>query len=198
MSLIIGVAMPQLFGGSLAVNVLENPYTDTKLEVEDVFVKYHLNVNAITNQYLEILITEEDPVVLFPQNVEDCASENVSTFCLADVLNKELRDLETAFAERSDEFEIPSDGDLENRIDAALKQTADRQLLINDELEVAKMTLDLTLETYNQIQLVYPLHKEFLTLIENLEDYRDNLGALRAVIDGFPSKFNDATTIHCK
>jgi hypothetical protein len=197
MSLIIGMAMPQIFGGNLSADILDNKYSDSKLSLEDVIVKYHLNVNDITNQYIETLITEEDPIVLYPVNSEDCNEANVSSYCLSLILNDEFKDLEIALADRQEDV-VPKGADLEARIDDAIKQSADRKLLINDELEVAKDTLDLTLETYNQIQLVYPLHKEFLTLIENLEDYRDNLGALRAVIDLFPSKFNDATTIHCQ
>lgn len=72
-----------------------------------------------------------------------------------------------------------------------------RMEFIDNEIEVAGDALDKTLAAYNELQMAYPIHKENIKLIKNLEEYNKKLAEIRREIESFPGKFIDASTTKC-
>jgi hypothetical protein len=183
--------MPQLQGSFAQADVSVGTYGDGTFE-EDL-IELHKTMNDTTNYYLDNLLSSDVVVVDYVSNPEDCTGENFSTYCLAVVLNTELSAFEMTISERSKELE-PGTTNLED----ALTQGATRTNFIETELFAARETLELTLSVYNEIQNVYPMHKALQTTIVNMQGYRKNLMKLRDLVELYPSKFNDASTIQCQ
>lgn len=164
-------------------------------------IRFHLQVNETVNDFLEVLIGEEEPNVEYVATSEDCDESNVSTFCLAIVLNEELLAFEKGMLIHKERFrEITENAEEDERktLKEAIKSQASRTLLADSEIEAARKAIDLALAVYNETQIAYPVHKELVRMINNLEEYRDNLAEIRDTIELYPSRFNDATTIKCK
>lgn len=189
-----GMLLPNL-GGNLKTSVIN--YGDNKYTLEEAVIAFHTEMNDITNTYIKKLLKTASPNVSYPTDDSKCGSDNVSTYCLAVKLNAELRTFELEIANRKDDFKEVSDT-ATYTFEEATKNVAERRNFIQDEISAARQTLDLTLATYNEIQNVYPIHREFVSLIKNLETYRSNLADIRDEIAYYPAKFNDATTIECK
>lgn len=175
-------------------DLLTNKLVNT---LEEDIVNFHIEMNEITNGFLEKLSSGFTPDVSYVLNPEDCYKNNVSTFCLAVALNEEFTEFEVGLNEREGEFK-DSDDEERKSFEEAVEENAYRITLIQNELKSAEEAMELTLATYNEIQIVYPLHKEFQSLFKNLEDFRDGLADIRNVIEYYPGKFNDATTKDCK
>ncbi len=186
----LGFLMPRLQSVSLEANSFDY---NGSANLDDLIVGYHLQMNAITNEYIERLMTSEDPNVLYPSDADSCNADNLSTFCLANELNENLIAFETELVARKDGLE-----NLSGSLEEALSQANQQELVIQEQRQNAEDALDLTLAIYNQIQTVYPLHKEMENFRDGLESFRDQLALLRDVIEIYPSKFNGATTAHCK
>jgi hypothetical protein len=212
----IGLLMPammQVLGDSSLLSAdavsLDNKYDDSQyLCVEQIMEQYHLNVNNLTNEYLDFLISGgqengKDIDVSFVE-ASSCDGTNVSTFCLASVLNEELIQLEKALTDRADEIAVTCDDEGNPQEESALTldevfaSSSARQSFIQNEMEAAEDALDMTLSVYNQVQLVWPLHQEMSVSIMELENFRDHLASVRKVTEKFPSRFNDATTLSCQ
>lgn len=207
-SFILGVLIPNTIAPSLRASVTSNPYSRAG-QWEDAVVEYHIKANQITNEFLKVLTTEEEPDVSFPGEPEGCGRDNVSTYCLAVQLNDELHLLERDLILRRSEIQLENTilGDDEGgdeaaepifQIEEVIVANLTKTERIDNEIQSARDALELTLAVYNQAQLVYPIHREFEELIKNLEAYRDALAKLRTQIEGFPGKFNDATTPVCQ
>lgn len=174
-------------------------YSDSSLSVDDMIVQYHSNMNQITNDFIDRLIHSDDPNVLYPPSDESCDSDNVSTFCLAQKLNDELTAFELGLLSHRDEIPEEITLDLEpTDLNTAFQKASEQNNVLQEQRQYSQDTLELTLAVYNQIQVVYPMHTEMLRLITNLKSYRDNLAALRDVIELYPNKFNGATTAQCQ
>ncbi len=190
-------ANPQFFAADLTANVYD------EYNLEDALVAYHLRVNEITNSFLEMLLdpdAEKLGYVSYPSDEAECGSgDNVSTYCLAVVLNDELSQFEESMAGRADEFDLEN-GDFSDvtSLQTALQEARSQGELVQQQVSTAEDALDLSLAVYNQVQTVYPLHVQFTEFIKNLEDYRDHLGKLRNEISSYPAKFNGATSTECK
>ena len=200
MSFFLGFLVPRIFGPSLQADVTgENPYLKSETW-EDAVVNYNLKVDEIMNEYLSKLFEEEEPNVTFPEQGELCEADNVSTYCLGVVLSNELYNLEVYLSDQKNVLDKETDVAFEGQItlENAGQITAIKSDRIEYELQAAQDALDLSLAVYNQSQLVYPLHTELVQVQQNLEIYRDNLASIRDVIEGYPGKFHDATTIECK
>lgn len=200
----LGFMMPRLSPVLLKTSVTD--YSSAE-NLDALIVGYHLQMNEITNGYIERLLELEDPDVLYPPSDEECDEENLSTFCLASALNQSLTAFEKELMARKSELEDLSaqSQDLESdeeggvlTLEDALLQAKEQQSVIEDQMQSAEDALDLTLAVYNQLQVVYPLHQEMLTFRTNLESFRDNLSLVRNVIELYPSRFNGATTAQCK
>lgn len=187
----IGMLAPEIRSDFIQADASIGNYGDGTFE--DDLIELHTTMNDLTNYYLENLLDDQVSNVEYVANPEDCSGENLSTYCLAVVLNTELHAFELTLAKRSEEIE-PGVTNLEE----ALNESSSRKNFIETELFAARETLELTLSVYNEIQNVYPTHKALLSTIINLENYRNNLKDLRDVIELYPDKFNDASTIQCK
>lgn len=186
---------PSLYADNAKTSVLE--YGSKSTSVEDDVVRFHLEVNKLTNDFLKKLIKEDKPNVDYPLADEECSKDNVSTFCLASILNEELTSFEIGMLAQKKRFKDPSDT-RNLSLDDAIKNQSDRSLLIDGEVQSAKKAIDLTLAVYNEAQLAYPVHKELTYMIKNIEEYRDNLSKVRDSVELFPGEFNDASTAQCK
>lgn len=191
-----GMLMPQFEGGNIKTSILEYGLPGSKLE--DDIIRFHLQVNETTNDYLDKLTSTDEPNVDYPTSEEGCSEDNVSTFCLASVLNEELTAFEIGMLFHKDNFRDATDDFEAITIGDAMKQQELRGSLIDSEIEAARKAVNLTLAVYNQAQLTYPVHEEFIKMVNNLEEYRDNLADIRTVIEQYPYKFNNATTTQCK
>ncbi len=189
-----GMFLPNL-SGNLKASAID--YGDRKYSLEEAAIAFHTEMNDITNDYIKKLLKTSSPNVSYPGEESKCESDNVSTYCLAVKLNAELTTFEKEIADRQDDFKEATDTSTYT-IDEATQHIAERRNFIEDEINAARETLGLTLATYNEMQNVYPIHRELVALIKNLEKYRSNLADIRDKIAYYPAKFNDATTIECK
>ncbi len=197
----MGVILPHTNASFLAANSTKNPYDEYGLE--DAMVAYHLRANEVTNTFLKRLL---DPnavklgYVEYPSDESECdQGKNVSTYCLAVVLNTELTQFEESMILRMEEFDLEGGDFVEvTDLQTALQAANSQKQVIQEQVSAAEDALDLNLAVYQQIQTVYPLHVELGKFIQNLEDYRDNLGELRNTLSAYPAKFNGATSTDCK
>lgn len=169
--------------------------------LEAAAISYHQQVNKTVNDFLERLIATDNPDVTYVSSDEGCGSGSASTYCLAVALNPILTEYITYLEGKRDSIAASDLGFDENEaptLDQALSASVTRDTLIDSEVSAATETLDLTLAIYNQIQLVYPTHKELEALVDSLQDFNDGLADIRDFVETFPGKFNDATTIQCK
>jgi len=210
LAFVLGLIVPWVFGPNLQADVLTDRY-ELAYDVggiEKVIVEYHIRMNEITNGYLEQMAKlvetaeasgESEVVVSFPLDLEEgCTDENLSVYCLAVELNKELLAYETVLMKYEGKFDYNAELEGSDLLEDAIESSGRRQNLINDEIVAARAALDLNLAVYNQISLVYPMHMELASLIYNLEEYRDNLAAIRDIVELYPSRFNNATSSTCK
>jgi len=201
LSFLFGILLPPALGSNLSANVTsENAFAGIE-SVDEVVVQYHLLANAYTNSYLEALTNEayQDYNATAYVSSEECSNGNVTTYCLAVLMNDLLVDFELKLNSMKDQSDFSHlDGSSINSLEEGLGKALSDQNKIEQEIEAARDTLDLTLSVYNQVQSVYPLHKELADLIANMETYRDNLAAIRGQMELYPSRFNNATSPTCK
>lgn len=201
-----GFFLPASYGNFLQASSLqdqETPYDSMVLD--EAILSYHTGVNATVNEYLEHLLdanAAEYGYVNYPPEDDLCTPNNFSTYCLAVRLNQELLGFEIYLEKNKDkvndllEDERKEEGvvSLEDALEAATAQ----RTAINDQILLARDALDLSLAVYDQVQIVYPVHVQMNALIRNMEEYRDQLAAVRRVVELYPSKFNGASTIQCQ
>lgn len=191
-----GLLIPQWVAPLLSANV-SNPYGS--LELNEAVENFHEQMNDITNDFIERLVDEDNPEVTFPQDDESCEDTNVSTYCLSEQLNEELYLFEVNMASRVDRFDIEVDEDSSQiTLEQAITASNARKNSIDAQIQQARDTVELSLALYNQIQLVYPVHQELLTLTSNLEEYRNLLADVRDSVELYPADFHDAVTLQCQ
>ncbi len=206
LAFVAGFLLPRTYGPLLGADVLESTYDGYTLE--EAIKDYHLTANTKVDTYLSLLLDPEYAdagLVSYPPNLEGSTEpnceDNVSTFCLAAALNDNLEEFEKFLInnQNSLDFGPADDGSTEPvTIQDAFKEASAQRSTVDEQIQLAQETMDLTLSVYNQVQLVYPVHVEMLKLIENLDDYRGNLAEVRNIIELYPSKFNGASTAQCK
>ncbi|MEK9159992.1 MAG: hypothetical protein AAB383_04650 [Patescibacteria group bacterium] len=201
LAFVAGFLLPRTYGPSLSASLL-GPTSSTfdGMDMTDAITEYHLRANQTVDQFLDVLLDPDlsELVVSYPPDDSECTG-NVSTYCLAVSLNNNLEDFaiylqknQTSFSDSL--FEDDAALSLQDALDTAAHQRS----TVDEQVALAEDSIDLTLAVYNQVQLVYPVHKEMLALIQNLDDYRGNLSKIRDVLEEYPSKFNGASTAQCK
>lgn len=208
LAFVAGFILPRAYGDfGLASSTDASSDYDEYETVDEALKAYHLATNTITNYYLENLMNEDaaqNGYVNFPPEDGTCEAmgSNVSTYCLAVILNDNLVEFEKYLLSHKNELDTSTSNTEDEAapvtLDEALQQATEQRRTFEDQKEAAEDALDLTLAIYNQVQVVYPIHKELLTTISDLEDYRSNLAAIRDIIEKYPSKFNGASTAQCK
>lgn len=203
----VGFLFPRLSSGNVLSSSTDYDKYAALDTLNEMIETFHVDMNATTNEYIEGLLSTPTPNVLYPASDEDCTADNYSTYCLAVVLNAKLTGFEQALTERKNTLEelddLVSDEESESpdqldTLSDAIQFANQQALVVDEQMQNAEDALDLTLAVYNQIQIVYPLHVELTDFRKNLEGFRDNLAAVRDVIEGYPSKFNGASTAQCK
>ena len=201
LAFILGVLLPRANPDFFKADTTANAYEDYKLE--DALVAYHLNVNEVTNAYLDMLLDPDAAklgYVQYPSDESLCdGRSNFSTYCLSVVLNQELTQFEENMNTRVNQFDLEN-GDFSEvtNLQSALQAATSQRELLQEQVSTAEDALDLNLAVYDQIQTVYPIHVELTKFIQNLEDYRNNLAALRDELAPYPAKFNGLTSTDCK
>lgn len=201
LAFLVGVLLPPALSGNLSASVADSNHFEGLETVDEVVIQYHLLANDLTNAYLLTLTDESYQEANATAYVgdEECSNKNVTTYCLAVAMNELLVDFELKLRSMENELDLePEEGETMNTLESGIgKALADRNK-IDREIQAARDSLDLTLAVYNQVQSVYPLHKELADLISNLEGYRDNLASIRGQMELYPSRFNNATSPTCK
>lgn len=189
------------YGPNLSASITgadQSSIYDDYASMEEAIKAYHLANNVTVNEFLEKLL---DPnltdQVVYPGDDAEC-TDNVSTYCLAVVLNTNLVQFEIYLQKNQNKFSDTLFEDGVISLDDAFTVASSQRSTVDEQVLLSEQTLDLTLAVYNQVQLVYPVHKEMLNLIQNLDDYRGNLADIRNVLEKYPSKFNGASTAQCK
>jgi hypothetical protein len=197
LAFVLGFLLPNVNGLGLQTSVTDYSKSES---IDAAIITYHVEVNDITNEFIKTLITEKTPNVAHVLDSADCESGNVSTYCLAVRLNDELLGLELYLTSRLGELaEVEEDEDEElNDLEKAIAAAASQDYKITTELVAAQDSLDVLLNVYNQIQLVYPLHREFGVLFTSLEGFNKALANVRNEVEVFPSTFNDVTMVKCQ
>lgn len=212
LAFVAGFLLPRSYGPVLTADLLGYQKTQYDgLELEEAIKAFHLANNEIVNSYLELLLDPDYAslgYVSYPPDLEDTTQplcdadqKNVSTFCLAVVLNTNLEEFNKYLVKEQDKLDFtPEDEETAapRSLDDALEAASSQRTIVDNQILLAEDTLDLTLAVYNQVQIVYPIHEEMLDLIRNLDDYRGNLAEIRNIIELYPSKFNGASTAQCK
>jgi hypothetical protein len=197
---IVPYGNPALFKADLTDNYYEKYSKDYSLE--ETIVAYHMLVNTSVNAMLGMLLDSSAAVpgyVAMPPSDDNCSETNVSTYCLAMKLNKELADFEQFASNKTTEHDINGgEYDASQPLEEALSSARTETSTLKEQMDIAADALDLTLAVYNQIQIVYPMHKELNDLLLNLTAYNENLAEIRKIVELYPSKFNGASTIQCK
>lgn len=160
-----------------------------------------------------------------PQVREPCTPDNLSTYCLSleganeyflfrdamTQIREEEKEkasvrLETLTGKKSEQ--APQGPIVEQRSYAGTvadifrgqKTIQDYGAVINridQELNIARKTLDQALSAYNELQTAYIMHRKFQEMIRSLEQYRDAVSSMRKQIEQYPAAFLDVTTTAC-
>ncbi|MBU2523990.1 hypothetical protein KKG71_02240 [Patescibacteria group bacterium] len=167
---------------------------------------YHKSLNDLFNNRID-LITSGKPNTFIDKLPEidsktgkrkPCESNNVTTYCVAhESLKKYEAFLKVMKIHQDRVSDVVANVKPAVTIEQELEAYAKRQQLITREIKNAKNALDLSLATYHEFRSAYPMHKKFETTLSLLEKYRDNMGALRNIINMYQYKFIDVTTTKC-
>lgn len=202
----IGVFATTLFRlpgvGAEATQTDIDRYSRNNVNLREAILLYHKDMNTFFDKKLDSLLSKapDDPDVVPPPEGEECSTSNVSTYCVAMAAVDKYEAFRRALLLTHSPYSVdPSEGDevvyydIENVSDAQ----AERQTLIQNQLELSEKVLDVTLATYQETYLYYNLHTEYWSLIEALEDYRDGLSDVRKEVENYPFKFHNRTTTEC-
>jgi len=173
-------------------------------EIEDLnemVTAYHFTINDIFNEKVKLILddkgTQEVP------NDGDCEGDekNVSTYCVAVLVVKEFEAFQKELLTRSDDIDLGFTQDTDNPYDYSIEEITgvaqQQQDFIADTLVQSEQAMDLSLETYDQFRVAYPMHLYYMQVIDELETYNDEMAQIRAYSEYWPGKFIDATTTDC-
>jgi len=172
-----------------------NPYKKEGLTVDQIIELYHTRVNDLFNAKQALLTQgEEGSGVAEAPTDDNCENNNYSTFCLAKEATQEYIQFQEVLQEKQVNIEFDTTDDLFQLSTKAITQSEK----INNELEIARSSLDVALQSYNELRIAYAMHLQFQTTIQKLYTYNIKLAELRTEIAKIPGKFIDATTAQCK
>lgn len=185
-----------LYGTQLSIaEESTNPYKKEGLSVDQIIELYHNRVNELFNAKQGLLTKgKEGSGVADAPKDDKCEKNNYSTYCLAKESTQEYVQFQEVLLEKQVNIEFDETDDLFQISTKAITQS-DK---INNELEIARSSLDVALQSYNELRMAYAMHLQFQTTIKKLYIYNTKLAELRTEIAKIPGKFIDATTAQCK
>jgi len=190
-----GMNLPLSNAQLLAYGITDssNPYLPSKdMKFEQAVNEYHRRINAIFANAINNLLTNPEAIAVY--DVE-CGDNNISTYCVGDAALKELENYKRALIEHAKLLDV--DENIRETQLSVSTRFASKINKVEKEIGRAEESLDLALAVYNELQVAYPIHLELMVTIDNLEDYKKRLKALRKQVNKFPSKFIDVTTNKC-
>lgn len=166
--------------------------------LREAVVAYHKNMNTLFNEHLELMLSGKGDLNPPGEN-EECSDKNVSTYCLSLRAVEEYQAFLEAMKTHRGYYDNPVTEEKSSSLD--VKQQLDlynqRDNLIDGQIVLAQKVLDVTLATYNELQIFYPLHVEYTELIKHLEKYRDGLAEIRREVEKYPDTFHNVSTTQC-
>ncbi|HCW32144.1 MAG: hypothetical protein UT36_C0002G0039 [Candidatus Peregrinibacteria bacterium GW2011_GWF2_39_17] len=171
-------------------------YSRSNLSLEDAILTYHQTMNDLFNKSIEKMTSGSGD--LNPPTNDDCPDNNVSTFCVAMRATNEYDGFLIALKSHQNYFtDETSPANQSLSTEEALNQQGQREDLRNSQIAIAQNVLSVSLATYNEIQIFYPLHLEYSKLIKQLEKYRDGLSKVRREVEKYPKTFQNVSTTKC-
>jgi len=191
-------------------------YLPDVASLRKTIINYHTDMNELFNNSIEELLSGNGNVK--PPEDGNCDDTNVSTYCVSLVALDYYDAFQQALIYDQDSHlqlyvdQVEDDmSDAEKiswwwnnedrsayRIDKLMDNQEERKALIYDQIDIAQKAMDSTLAAYNELFLFYNLHLNYLTLITDLEAYRDKLATLRTQVEQYPSAFHNRMTTKCK
>lgn len=159
---------------------------------------YHGEMNELFNKNVEALV-EGTGSLEMPEN--DNCDNNISTYCVAKTAADMLFTYkEELLIEKSslDEEVKQAQADGDTFFQVIFEANREKAQNIDNELITAEKVLNLALSAYNEMQVAYPLHRQYLDMIDNLEVYRANLEGIENYTKSYPNLFVNATTTQCQ
>ena len=170
----------------------------------NVKLGYHVDMNDFFNDKIERMLEMDmdDSDYAPPPDGEECSAKkhenNVSTYCVAmGALDRYL-----AYSRTLDEvkamigpFEFSGKLPLVGvSISDVFNMTGRRDAAVEEEKISALRLMEMTIASYNELRLAYPMHLKYEELIVDLTRYRDFLADIRSRSEWLPSKYVDATS----
>lgn len=158
-------------------------------------VTYHKEINDFFNKKIAKLRSQEGS--LKPADGKNC-KDNVTTYCVAqEATEMFFQYKEELLAQKDNLTEEMAKASGDNFQRRLVELNSQKVSGIEEELEKAEKTLDMTIQAYNEMQIAYPLHVQYQDMIDNLETYRYQLESIQGLTENFPKVFVNATTTSC-
>ncbi len=154
------------------------------MEVVDEYIAFITGLETHRDFLTDKVADENADILEAWESAEDRAEEEAAE------AGEELEEGDWIESNLAEQHEI---GTSQNAIDRYNKRVA----LIDGQADLARPVLDVALETYDALQLFYPLHQEYAALVKDLEAYRDGLSSVRKQVEKYPAKFHNMTTTDC-
>lgn len=218
--------LPQFFQKTSAVNQQENRIVDYEdlTDPEDLIAEYHDSLNDYLNEKMDILLSTENENTTKDQeklpdkepdgrrDFRSCPPNYTSTWCVSMAMTDEYYRLREKLLEKRRGLVT----NLQNAQKKALEKLKERSkeslapqyqdyvaavqeidAMIEKELAVAQKTLELAVAAYDELHFAWAMHKKYMTLIDQLEDYRNALASIRDEVELFPVTFFNVQTPQC-
>ena len=186
------------WAGASADEKIVEKYDRDHGTLQEAVIQYHTTMNELFNKSLKLMLSGKGD--LKPPADEVCPENNVSTYCVAARAVQEYEGFRIALKTHTQYISDKLSEEQTTQYistEQALSVLNQRHDLVNSQLDIAKKVLDVTLATYNEAQVLYPLHKEYGQLIKDLEKYRDALAGFRKEVELYPRTFHNVMTTQC-
>ncbi len=176
-----------------------------------VKTSYHSGMNDLFNEKIEKLIEIfekgrglNDPNIYAPKcDVKDssdcrnsCNEDNVSTYCVSvEALNRylayiiKLKQLENTVSWHSSDT---------NNLGKLFELTYERNAVMAEEEEKARIHMEGALNAYNELRMAYPMHVQYEKLSDSLIKYKNQLRSIYRQVKKYPVNFVDMTSTKCQ
>lgn len=174
-----------------------NPYCenvfsgDPESRFENIRDKYHRRVNEALNKQIA---TISGTSFRCDQNFEDIKIETDISVVSAERY-RELSQYKQAVGILRERVAIDIPVERLSDLQTALQSVETLQKVMEQEVDIAENALTIALNSYAEMRILYPLHKELECLIPKLQELRDAWYGLVYQVSRMPRKFINAAEI---